>query len=136
MSNKFSAMIQIVANSSILILVLSILPAVGYCQADNTAAVGPKAFIDYFQPVPVSGQLSKEVWGAATVGPRDPNNGLEDPTMKHWNYWDGKILRGPDGKYRMFASRWDQAMGHTGWFRSNAVEARIGVNGTLGKILR
>jgi len=103
---------------------------------DQAAAVGPKPFIDYFQPVPVSGNLSKDVWGAGTVGPRDLNNGLEDPTMKHWNYWDGKILPGPDGKYRVFASRWDQAMGHTGWFRSNAVEARIGVNGTLGKILR
>jgi hypothetical protein len=29
--------------------------------------------------------------------------------MKQWDYWDGKILRGPDSKYRMFASRWDQA---------------------------
>jgi len=123
MSNKISAMIQMLANSSILILFLSILPAVGYCQADNTAAIGPKAFINYFQPLPVSGQISKEVWGAATVGPRDPNNGLEDTTMKHWNYWDGKILRGPDGKYRMFASRWDQGMGHSGWIRSKAVEA-------------
>ena len=43
--------------------------------------------------------------------------------MKHWNYWDGKILRAPDGKYHMFASRWDQAIGHNGWFVSKAVEA-------------
>ena len=85
--------------------------------------VGPKAFIEYFGPIPLSGKLSKEVWGAATVGPRDPSNGLEDTTMRNWNYWDGKILRGSDGKYRMFASRWAQAKGHNAWFISQAVEA-------------
>src|SRR4051795_6007305 len=67
------------------------LPMVGYSQAEHAAGVGPKPFIEYFRPIPVSGKLSKEVWGAATVGPRDTNNGLEDPTMKHWDYWDGKI---------------------------------------------
>jgi hypothetical protein len=107
-----------------MILGLSIcLPTVGYSQADHAAGIGPKAFIEYFRPIPLSGKLSKQVWGTATVGPRDPNNGLEDTTMKHWDYWDGKILRGPDGKYRMFASRWDQAKGHNGWFASQAVEA-------------
>ena len=55
------------------------------------------------------GMLSKDVWGASTVGPRDPENGLEDVTMKQWDYWDGKILKGPDGRYHMFASRWEQA---------------------------
>ena len=94
-----------------------------YSQSNPTSGVGPKPFIDYFRPIPASGKLSNEVWGAATVGRRDPGNGLEDATMKHWDYWDGKILRGPDGKYRMFASRWDQALGHRGWFVSKAVEA-------------
>ncbi|HEY8902229.1 MAG TPA: hypothetical protein VIM48_00895, partial [Chthoniobacterales bacterium] len=42
----------------------------------------PKTFIDYFMPTPIIGGLSKDVWGAATVGPRDPKNGLEDVTMK------------------------------------------------------
>lgn len=50
--------------------------------------------------------------------------------MQHWNYWDGKILRGPDGKYRMFASRWDQGKGHNAWFSSQAVEATS--NSALG----
>ncbi len=112
-------------HASLLFMILGVsigFPTVGHCQA-NHSGVGPKAFIDYFRPIPVSGKLSKEIWGVATVGPRDPNNGLEDTTMKHWNYWDGKILRGPDGKYRMFASRWDQARGHNGWFNSKAVEA-------------
>ena len=57
------------------------------------------------------------------VLPRDPQNGLEDTTMKQWCYWDGQIIKGPDGKYHMFASRWDQARGHDGWSRSLAVHA-------------
>ena len=92
-------------------------------QGDAAASIGPKPFISYFRPIPLTHKLSHDVWGATTVGPRDPDNGLEDVTMKQWDYWDGKILRGPDGKYRMFASRWDQASGHRGWFGSQAVEA-------------
>lgn len=99
------------------------LPLAERCMADDVAGIGPKPFIAYFQPIPVVGELSKDVWGAATVGPRDINNGLEDTTMKQWDYWDGKILPGPDGKYRMFGSRWDQAKGHFDWFNSKAVEA-------------
>lgn len=79
--------------------------------------------IDYFLPIPIHGQLSKDVWGAPNVLPRDPQNGLEDQTMKQWNYWDGQIIKGPDGKYRLFASRWEQALGHNGWPRSKAVYA-------------
>lgn len=82
-----------------------------------------KTFIDYFLPTPIVGSLTTSVWGAATVGPRDPKNGLEDETMKHWNYWDGQIIKAPDGKYHMFASRWAQARGHGGWFGSQAVHA-------------
>jgi hypothetical protein len=83
----------------------------------------PKSFIDYFLPTPITGSLSSDVWGAATVGPRDPKNGLEDATMKQWDYWDGKILKGPDGKYHMFGSRWEQRVGHNGWFQSKAIHA-------------
>ena len=43
--------------------------------------------------------------------------------MKQWNYWDGQIIKGPDGKYHIFASRWDQSRGHGGWGRSQAVHA-------------
>ena len=83
-----------------------------------------KTFIDYFKPIPVTpGALSRDIWGAATVGPRDPKNGLEDVTMKQWDYWDGKILKGEDGKYHLFASRWEQAKGHRGWGNSQAVHA-------------
>lgn len=43
--------------------------------------------------------------------------------MKQWNYWDGQIIKGHDGKYHLFGSRWDQSMGHNGWWRSKAVHA-------------
>lgn len=82
-----------------------------------------RTFIDYFQPMPVLSPLTTNVWGTATVGPRDVKNGLEDVTMKQWNYWDGKIIKGPDGKFHLFCSRWDQARGHNEWWNSKAVHA-------------
>ena len=39
--------------------------------------------------MPVTGKLTKDAWGADNVLPRDPDNGLEDPAMKQWCYWDG-----------------------------------------------
>jgi len=82
-----------------------------------------KTFIDYFLPTPIHGPLTRDTWGADGVLPRDIHNGLEDPTMKQYCYWDGQIIKAPDGKYHMFASRWDQARGHNGWFGSVAVHA-------------
>lgn len=91
----------------------------GSGQTTNAA----KTFIDYFLPTPIVGSLSKDVWGAPEVGPRDPQNGLEDAAMKQWAYWDGQIIKAPDGKYHMFASRWEQEKGHGGWGSSKAVHA-------------
>lgn len=82
-----------------------------------------KTFIDYFLPMPIKSSLISDVWGAPGILPRDPNNGLEDKTMKQWDYWDGQIIKGPDGKYHIFASRWNQARGHRGWSGSVAVHA-------------
>ena len=98
-----------------------------------------KTFIDYFQPTPIIGSLTTNTWGAAGILPRDPMNGLEDQSLKDlpltttnaqpddaakkWYYWDGQIIKSPTGKYYMFASRWDQAKGHGGWFGSSAVHA-------------
>jgi hypothetical protein len=93
----------------------------GFCQA--TSVPPKKTFIDYFLPMPIQGSLSKEAWGAAEVGPRDPMNGLEDMAMKQWDYWDGQLIKAPDGKYHMFASRWDQAKGHRAWGSSQAVHS-------------
>jgi hypothetical protein len=81
------------------------------------------SFIDYFTATPVMGSLSSSCWGAAAVGPRDQSNGLEDRTLTQWCYWDGGIIKGPDGLYHMFASRWNQSAGHNGWFGSVAVHA-------------
>jgi hypothetical protein len=91
--------------------------------ADEPSSPAPKTFIDYFQPIPVTTPLSKDAWGATVVGPRDPNNGLEDHTMKDWTYWDGSIIKGPDGKYHMFASRWSQGSGFGSWPSSQAIHA-------------
>ena len=90
--------------------------------ADEPNSTG-KIFIDYFQPTPILSPLSKDAWGTAAVGPRDQQNGLEDAKLAQWNYWDGRILKGPDGKYHIFASRWDQAKGHNAWSSSKAVHA-------------
>jgi hypothetical protein len=96
---------------------------VGTSFGQEPKPVATKTFIDYFLPMPIEGVLSKDVWGAATVGPRDVKNGLEDPTMKQWNYWDAQIIKGPEGKYHMFSDRWDQANGHRGWFGSKTIHA-------------
>ncbi len=81
------------------------------------------SFIDYFTATPVIETLSSSCWGAADVGPRDQSNGLEDKTMSKYCYWDGGIIKGDDGRYHMFASRWNQSAGHNGWFGSVAVHA-------------
>src|ERR1039457_6916569 len=82
-----------------------------------------RTFISYFLPTPPHGELVRETWGATNVLPRDTQNGLEDTTMKKYCYWDGQIIKAPDGKYHLFASRWDEARGHNGWFGSVAVHA-------------
>jgi hypothetical protein len=81
----------------------------------TTAHAADKTLIDYFLPTPIVGPLTSNVWGAPGVFPRDPQYGLEDATVKKWYYWDGQIIKGPEGKYHLFASRWDQAKGHSGW---------------------
>ena len=99
--------------------------------APDSAPVTPTAvaaaatqYMDFFQPTPIVGSLSSTAWGAATVGRRDQSNGLEDKTLANWVYWDGGILKGADGMYHLFASRWNQADGHTGWqWDSHAIQA-------------
>jgi len=83
----------------------------------------PRTFISYFLPTPPHGELLRETWGATNVLPRDAQNGLEDTAMKKYCYWDGQIIKAHDGKYHMFASRWDESRGHGGWFGSVAVHA-------------
>ena len=92
------------------------LPLLGYQPKTKT-------FINYFLPTPPQGELVQETWGATNVLPRDIRNGLEDTTIKKYCYWDGQIIKAPDGKYHLFASRWDESKGHGGWFGSVAVHA-------------
>ena len=90
----------------------------------------PTQFMDCFLPLPIVERLDPDCWGAASVGPRDQGNGLEDRTMADWSYWDGAVVKDPDsGKYFLFASRWEQKGGHwgndegPGWQGSQAVYA-------------
>jgi MYXO-CTERM domain-containing protein len=84
---------------------------------------GAATLIDYFLPTPIYDKLESNAWGAAGVVPREQHNGLEDMTLAQYVYWDGKIIKGPDGKYHLFASRWAQSSGHGGWSGSVAVHA-------------
>ncbi len=88
---------------------------------NKKATVGQ--FMDCVQPMPIVDKLTTDCWGSG-VGARDQGNGLEDKSNSQYCYWDGKILKDKkSGKYYMFASRWDEANGHGGWFGSNAVYA-------------
>ncbi len=76
---------------------------------------GTKTLIDYFQPTPIICPLTSNTWGAPGVLPRDVCNGLEDSTNTQWQYWDGKILQGPDSRYHLYAGRWPQNKGFADW---------------------
>ncbi len=107
----------------LLIALLAVLTFASVNFAQETQPVKTKTFIDYFKPTPIIAPLTSETWGAPKIFPRDIKNGLEDPTMKQWCYWDGQIIKSPDGKYHLYASRWDQSTGHGGWWGSSAVHA-------------
>jgi hypothetical protein len=83
-------------------------------MATPMRAGAAQQLMDYFQPTPIIGSLSSTCWGAAQVGSRDQSNGLEDRTLARYVYWDGGILKS-GSTYYMFASRWDQSLGHNGW---------------------
>ncbi|HLP77909.1 MAG TPA: glycoside hydrolase family protein [Candidatus Paceibacterota bacterium] len=91
--------------------------------ADASPTTEPKSFSNYFLPTPIVGSLTTNIWGATNVLPRDPQNGLEDTTIKKYCYWDGQIIKAADGKFHMFASRWGESAGHGGWWGSVAVHA-------------
>ena len=98
-------------------------PGAAPTSPDIGPATQPKSFISYFLPTPPQGELLRDAWGATNVLPREVRNGLEDTKITNYNYWDGQIIKAPDGKYHLFASRWNQARGHGGWFGSVAVHA-------------
>jgi hypothetical protein len=83
------------------------------------------SMMDYYLPMPMyqNRMESTGVWGVKNVVPRDIYNGIEDSSCKKYSYWDGKIIKGMDGKYHLYCSRWDQSAGHGGWGGSIAVHA-------------
>lgn len=103
-------------------------PVVIIALAYLTSEAAPNQMINYFKPIPIIGKLTTSGWGYNTVGPHDPSNGLEN-TAKWW-YWDGKILKAPNGKYHMFASRWDVTLGISAW-----MSASISVHATSDSVL-
>ncbi len=92
----------------------------------STLNAQSRELIDFFLPMKAQTPLiSNGVWGEANVLPRDTANGLEDPTLKEWCFWDGMISKGGDGKYYMYSSAWTQtSCHHDGWTRdSKAITA-------------
>jgi hypothetical protein len=83
----------------------------------NSGTLAEKQLVDYFLPMEPQGPLVSEgIWGDPNVLPRDINNGLEDPKVENWCYWDGSIVKSDDGRYHIYASRWPQTMSHSeGW---------------------
>ncbi len=79
-------------------------------------------FMDRFLPMPVSGKLTRDTWGADNVIPRYIDNGLED---NEWSYWGGNAILGQDGQYHLYVCRWreDAKRGHHEWGRSIVVHA-------------
>ncbi|MGA9637562.1 glycoside hydrolase family protein [Flavobacterium sp.] len=88
-----------------------------FLVGDLSYAQTQKTLIDFFKPIPIQKPLVADgIWGAPNVLPRDITNGLEDPTMKKSNYWDGQIVKSNDGKYHMYVCGWDQSLSHSdGW---------------------
>ncbi len=97
--------------------------AVAFILLASARPAPAKTLIDYFQPTPIVCPLTSQTWGASGVVPRDVCNGLEDATNAAWQYWDGKILLGADGKYHLYAGRWPQNKGFADWPNSVIVEA-------------
>src|SRR5690348_12878948 len=99
-----------VSTSCFISCLLTLLTFPALAQSPEAGSATPqKTFINYFLPTPSHGVLSSNAWGATNVLPRDPQNGLEDATIKQYCYWDGQIIKAHDGKYHMFASRWAEA---------------------------
>ena len=101
---------MIVTKNKVSLIVLILIGQISFAQTQKT-------LIDFFLPMPPQSQLISEgIWGNPNVLPRDTANGLEDPTMKNWCYWDGSIVKGSDKKYRIYGSRWTQSVSHSdGW---------------------
>ena len=95
-----------------MIKTMALLAAV--CTAGSARGIN---LVDYFLPMEPQGPLvSNGIWGAENVLPRDIKNGLEDPDISDWCYWDGRIVKDDAGTFHIYSSRWPQSMAHhDGW---------------------
>lgn len=77
-------------------------------------SISGTSFSDLIQPMPIHRELRSDLWGAESVIPRDPDNGIEDPD---WSYWGGRPVREKDGRYHMQVTRWpaNALKGHWEW---------------------
>lgn len=120
-----SGAIAVVAVAAVIIVLISKKPF-GWFKSGkhkDTQKASVSQFMDCLLPMPIVDKLTEDCWGSV-VGARDQGNGIEDKSNSQYCYWDGKILKDKKtGTYYMFASRWDEANGHNGWFGSNAVYA-------------
>ena len=104
---------------------------VAFAFAQNTSAQPTESktqrqLVDYFLPMEPQGPLVETgIWGNPNVLPRDVQNGLEDSDLDQWCYWDGRIVKGDDKLYHLYASRWPQSSSHDrGWkIDSKAIHA-------------
>ncbi|WP_010180543.1 glycoside hydrolase family protein [Aquimarina agarilytica] len=97
-----------------------LLPVFLFAILNITAQNHSKSLIDFFEPIPSKPKKASKVWGDSAVISRDPNNGLEDTSLKNWCYWDGKIVKDHKGKFHMYASRWNQESSHhDGWTKNS-----------------
>lgn len=102
----------------------------GGVYADETS------LIDFFlPPPPCAAPVSEGIWGETNVVPRDVSNGLEDARLEKWCYWDGNVLKGPDGRYHMYAVRWSQSHSHSRGHKSRSAAVHAVAGQPMGPYL-
>ncbi len=126
-------------------LAIGLALGLGWCGVAR-AQTTTKTFINYFQPIPITCPLTVNAWGCTATGstppnctagmgvvPRDTCNGIESSTNPPGSYyWDGSIIRAPDGTYHLFADRWAGSTGfNPGWQGSDPIHA-VGGASALG----
>lgn len=78
--------------------------------------------MDRFLPMPDSGKLTSDTWGAENVIPRYIDNGIEN---RKYSFWGGNKVLGNDGKYHFFVCGWLESSprGHATWPNSTVFHA-------------
>ena len=79
-------------------------------------------FMDRFLPMPNSGKLTSDTWGAENVVPRYIENGIEN---RKYSFWGGNKVLGEDGKYHFYVCGWPESSprGHATWPQSTVFHA-------------